>query len=376
MLSGGLDSGALAALGARRGPDPLPTYSLIFPDRPEIDERRWIDVVLGSGRFHPRFVPIRGPEALAQSGLRLATREHPADGYGHGRLDRLMAAAAADGVRGLLDGHGGDEVISSGIGRLGELAAGRRPLALWRATRGIAPLTGLSRGRLALAALAADAPGRLARAAARRLTRDEAGERRAWRRMVRDDLARRSGLVARAQAPRPAPAGATAEEARHLALLDPVALADGFESLARLARPHRVEPRFPFFDERVVAICLSRPAAEKLRDGQARALLRQAMAGLLPDAVRLRATKTDFRPVLAAELSGDRDGRLARLLGPGDHAVADFVDMGAFRALAGTIRAGGAEARDLAQAWRVLSLADWLSRLDEPNDLGGIGHEP
>jgi asparagine synthase (glutamine-hydrolysing) len=59
--------------------------------------------------------------------------------------------------------------------------------------------------------------------------------------------------------------------------------------------------RFPMLDPHLVAFVLGLPTSELNRDGQSRSLMRRAMSGILPEAVRLRPDKgAAFDPALAA----------------------------------------------------------------------------
>jgi asparagine synthase (glutamine-hydrolysing) len=52
-----------------------------------------------------------------------------------------------------------------------------------------------------------------------------------------------------------------------------------------------IETRFPFLDRRLVEFLMAIPLAQKLRPGQTRSLLRRALRGTLPEAVRKRRSK-------------------------------------------------------------------------------------
>jgi asparagine synthase (glutamine-hydrolysing) len=62
----------------------------------------------------------------------------------------------------------------------------------------------------------------------------------------------------------------------------------------RLSMAHGVEVRCPFLDFRVVSYALSIPAKSKIESGQTKYVLREAMRGLLPEAIRTRGLKTGF----------------------------------------------------------------------------------
>ena len=57
-----------------------------------------------------------------------------------------------------------------------------------------------------------------------------------------------------------------------------------------------IEPRYPFFDRRVIEFCLGLPEEQKFADGWPRVLLRRAMEGILPGKVQWRASKANLSP--------------------------------------------------------------------------------
>lgn len=63
-----------------------------------------------------------------------------------------------------------------------------------------------------------------------------------------------------------------------------------------------IDLAFPFLDRRVVELALAAPPELFVAGGRRRALLREAMQGLLPEAIRQRTTKTPFVPEHAAAM--------------------------------------------------------------------------
>jgi asparagine synthase (glutamine-hydrolysing) len=65
-------------------------------------------------------------------------------------------------------------------------------------------------------------------------------------------------------------------------------------SLGKLAAPFGLEPRYPFFDARLVEFCVALPASQKLSLGWNRIVMRRAMEGILPPEVQWRAGKNNL----------------------------------------------------------------------------------
>jgi asparagine synthase (glutamine-hydrolysing) len=89
-----------------------------------------------------------------------------------------------------------------------------------------------------------------------------------------------------------------------------------------------VESRLPFLDYRIIELGLALPESQKLRSGWGKWILRTAMAGELPDAIRLNPAKRGFDANESAwirsglgkamrERLHDAGGRIGRFLPPG-----------------------------------------------------------
>jgi asparagine synthase (glutamine-hydrolysing) len=57
-----------------------------------------------------------------------------------------------------------------------------------------------------------------------------------------------------------------------------------------------MEIRYPFYDQRLVEFCFALPPDQKLSDGWTRYVLRNSLAGVVPEEIRWRYSKADFRP--------------------------------------------------------------------------------
>lgn len=370
MLSGGLDSSSIACVAgpifAAEHARPLPTLSLVFDRTPAWSERKAIEAVLAGGGFEPHFEDGGDCAPFASIGQILAEQDglFAAPGLPFGR--HLYAAGAARGLRVLLDGHGGDEVVSHGAGRTQELAQAGRWLALGREVRGLARLHGGPWWPTYVAYLDRYARGRLG-AAWRRAT----GERRRrarhpasrWADFVNPEMAARTAIAERREALRSAEARIEAEEGgRHASAILSSRVAQSFEVLDKAAAAAGVEPRYPFWDKRLVELCLSLPDEQKLDGGWSRLVLRRAMEGILPASIQWRPDKLEFAPhIVRGMLGGDRARIEHALLADAD-AVGQYVSLPAVRDAYQRIadRKEAAHGRDIQAVWRAVVLSAWL----------------
>lgn len=379
LLSGGLDSSSLALLSVGPGapaPLPRPALSLRYGD-PAMDEGRYIEDVLrqSAGRLRPVFLPgEETPEELFDLDAQLDLHGQPVFGPGLVGNRRLYRAARAQGCTAVLDGHGGDEVIDGAFWNIMQVAeAGRWPLALSLAARQ-ARFTGGSVPESLAMLLAASGRrgfGRLGRWALRGMGPRNGPSPRDWRALVDPGLAEETRLAERARAETPE-ARALGDRSLpegmrlHAAMLTGANITAALEALDRTAQGTGISPRYPFFDHRVVELCIWQPDAAKIAGGRHRALLRAAMRGVLPESVRTRRDKTNFLATFWTNLRADPTGRLAGFrtdVGP----LRGWVDETVLRADAERLAQSAVPDSTTAfRLWRATWLAAWLERPPAP----------
>ncbi len=362
-LSGGLDSSSIAVVARDLLPArPFPVFCGQFAGmppavRPAIDERPYMDAVAATGGFDVHAVDVTdsGPFAdYDRVAWHLEDLFRTINLYMHWEL---LKRARGAGVRVFLDGADGDTTVSHGFERLTALAlagdwrAFARQITAFQGTsfstrhlvwtygvqtmqrrlrrhpgqalrgayhlRRIFGLSGRTLGRAFADALAPGAESALAREALRDA-------------FIRPDFARREEAWPRHRASRPPlfadPRHAHAHDLR--SPLYPLIL----EMADHTAGAWGVEMRYPFFDDDLVAYCLSLPAHQKLGGGETRHVLKNAMRGLLPEMVRTRSTKGNLKPAFDLALARDAAREVAPYLFAADLAVAPYVDVDAVRA--------------------------------------------
>lgn len=295
MLSGGMDSGSVVAVAAKllaeSGAGPLHTFSCLGPDPQTCIETRtaWA-TINGVPGLEPHVADHTKLEPYLDDLIRL-TKEIDEPFDGHMTLPRtayLMASRA--GMKVMMDGVGGDAVLSSS-GRLPRLIRAGKWLSAWEQAKGEAHF---SHGQ----------PWLFLRYGIRQAVVPDALRRiRRWRKLrnadhtpegnlLHHDLAERVNLAARRttflrhRSPVPLPqARQRAEAIVHTFQVV------GRERYDRVAATLRIEPRDPFYDQRVAELCLRLPEAQVGGGGWHKLILRRAMEGLLPDSVRWRVGK-------------------------------------------------------------------------------------
>lgn len=377
MLSGGLDSSSIAMVASRlqAGGDKLATFSLAFDPQSGMDERPFIEAVLARGDFAANFIPVNDHAPFSDFEAVLREQEGIFLATGLSVSRQLYPAAAGKSLRVILDGFGGDEVVSHGYGLLRELAQSGQWIALRRELRAFADTYGDNRDRLLLTFLTSYGPGRhlrpLVRAIARarsHLVRSgmDAPQTPAWRRFINKDFASRTDLFERIGAhARLSRETASSEAAYHRWLISSPGVAHGFEVLDKTAASAGIEPRYPFWDKRLVEFCVALPASEKLQQGWSRSILRRAMDGILPPVVQWRRDKVDFKANLVIGLLRHHRPLLDSVLVRDVDGIGEYVNLPELAAACERMAASPDAARgdEVQFIWRAISLALWLRDL-------------
>ena len=100
----------------------------------------------------------------------------------------------------------------------------------------------------------------------------------------------------------------------------------------RLSMAHGIEVRMPFMDWRLVTFVMSLPDTAKYEDGRTKAIARQALAGYMPDSIRLARRKVGFNSPMPEWLNGKLGGWAEGLLDTAHEEFDALVDRKALRA--------------------------------------------
>lgn len=308
MLSGGMDSGSVAALGAQvlkqQGAAPLATFSGATRD-PACIESRTIRFAQTIDHIDPHTIYL---EDMAEYGEELAhlTWESSEPFDGHMVIIRAVYMAARKaGHKVVLDGVGGDTTLHPDNMIAYHLRHGRIMQA-WREAAGERHFWGPSwptHRNFLTGARQAFMPQAL-RDLRHKIERGRIARRVDSKSLVAPSLADRIGLKER-RAQNKAHVGLRLDgrfdDRRKLALHPYIIM--GRERYDRVAAQQGIEPRDPFMDRRVIELCLSMPPEQMQQNGWAKFVLREAMAGLMPDGVRWRTGKQHVGGRFGTELA-------------------------------------------------------------------------
>ena len=100
-----------------------------------------------------------------------------------------------------------------------------------------------------------------------------------------------------------------------------------FEVMDQLSCDYLLATRQPFYDRRLVELCLSLPHVQKLSGGWTRMVLRRAMEGILPIENQWRPDKSNISPHFYYKLRGQERSLLLQTLVQVSPLIADYTDI-------------------------------------------------
>jgi asparagine synthase (glutamine-hydrolysing) len=331
-LSGGLDSSAIAVIAARALRETgrrLRVYSFLDRQRHDVqlpDETEFVQEVL---RQEPDIVW----QAVRRSATRIAIPRLDPDHHSvtpdYAPEAQACRLARDRGVQLILSGWGGDEGASfSGRGAMAELLMRGRLPTLVREIRALMEAQGAG----LLPTLRATifnylAPEWVSRALTRLTGRGPAAKAFTLQREFQGPKMR--ALFARSPQSRMLTWNARYNSLR---MLEAGHIAGKCERWAREGSRHGIAYAFPLLDRRVLEYALTLPSDYFLKGGVARAVFRDAMKGILPEAIRHRPSKYNPFPSNPIDRADLKDLFLERLdVFEASDFIHQWVDLGNLR---------------------------------------------
>jgi asparagine synthase (glutamine-hydrolysing) len=356
MLSGGVDSGAIAAAAGRlheRGDvaDPLRTYSWAFDALPSGDERSVSRLITDQYRLPVVDVPGNDAWTLMDYPAHGPDADDPFVDVYQVMLERTLAAAADDGVTSLMSGDRGDPLLGDAVfDHVGAWRAGRWTLVARE-----------------LRAHARWAKGQLGPTVRRHFLRpllEDAGilpaatydVGRVLPPYLNPHLAARTQLLEVIEAEMASPqvrgharAARFARVFRFRGLLDPV-------PQERLRARYGMTFADPWADRRLVAFVLATPPWRVQRPSEPKRLARLALHGIVPESTVRALGKVEGAPLFQRGLERAK-ATVADLLTDSRLEALGYADGAALRTTYDATLAGRPLRHDL---WWPLTLEMWL----------------
>ena len=374
MLSGGLDSTSIFVLARdlqnKKSQKPISSVSLVFDDLLEEDERPFIDCILGQGEADPHFVNAQEYDVISAIDRLVRIQGGPYAGIGAPILVQAIDRLEYLGFESVLDGHGGDEVISSpGAMRHFELANEGKWITLISEMRQL--LRHSEIGLSEMVGAFASHYGAKGRGVSARLVRKFYWKLKALNKaepttslLNPDWNTHDSASLADRIAKKWLGTSHENERSYQQFVLSGPLQSDAFERLHRLYRSRGIRAEFPFWDHKVVSYCLRVPSDQKLRNGVPRSLIRSAMGRRLPPMIANRISKFDFSDAHIRSYQSSIQKIQEYASSPG-HVAFDYVDHSVFSSAVLNLQHERIQIRKEAhrKVWTTLNLMLWFDMI-------------
>ncbi len=286
-LSGGLDSSSLAAVMSQLATNKIETFSAYF-DEEGFDERSYINEMLKDDKFIPNFISPK-PRSLIDEFERIVWhQDEPYSGASVFSQWKVMEAAKTKGIKVLLTGQGGDEILA-GYHKYYpyyflDLARDLKWDLLAREFNDLQPTNGLRRKIGSMAKIAGS------RMFSERMKRFFTGQLRQAPAFLKKDFLMTANVVDNGTSK--VFASFLDQELYDSMTISPLPALLHIDDRNSMA--HSVESRPPFLDHRLVEFVFSLPYELKISNGITKHILREALKDIVPHKIITRRDKKGF----------------------------------------------------------------------------------
>jgi len=369
VLSGGLDSSIVAALASRAVPSgaSVRSYSAIFPGA-DYDESGKVNELTSALEIESAIFQIDPQGTLALAADYTKRSAMPLSGAAALVDILVLAQAAKDGCEVVLDGQTGDEVLGYSPFLVADrLSRGRLLAALSLTDRwplGHPPTREQKLWFLKQCGVKGAAPYRLGQFVRSRHDWETLGPR--W---LLPSLRRRFVELDDMWSWKVGAAGPRWWRYLAATLVYGPHWEHRIDYLRHRAAAAGVVNESPLYDPDVIDYCLKLPPELAFdSDNLSRPLAREAMRGIIPDAVRMQREKAIFTPFCFDAITGADSAGIERLLTAPDAELAAYLDMEWMRQF---LRTGRPESPSESRTWgslvwRMAASEIWLRSLADP----------
>lgn len=146
----------------------------------------------------------------------------------------------------------------------------------------------------------------------------------------------------------------------HHYILEPFTHQHALEMEDKLNAIFSIEPRYPFYDKRLIEFCYAIPTEMKFKSGWNRYILRKSMENILPPEVQWRVKKTDLKPFFYRNFLLFGQEKMERFLFKNNEIIGDYVDLAEIEEIYNKYNLG-ISSSDLINLWLVTILFQWLN---------------
>jgi asparagine synthase (glutamine-hydrolysing) len=363
-LSGGLDSSSITAVAHDQlAPGrPLRTYSGVFDDSPDSDEREYIETLVDREGIDAEYVFLDDLSVLSDIDRAIEYHDEPVHNTMHYMKWEIARRANDDSVGVVLEGAHGDNAVDYGLGRLPELARTGRWRSLAHELRSMGEILDRPARAMFMELVVPHLVPRPVTQLRDRLRNQSPPEVQA-NPAIDTEFAARIGCRARHEEleQRGSVRSRSARKWQYRSLMDG-SMTSFLEANDITHAAFGLEPRYPFIDIRLIEFTLAIPPSQQLQDGWTRLILRRALDDVLPEKIQWRPWKTTMNQAFINAL-GAADSELAALVDDPE-LVEPYLDTAKLAELYEEFQTDP-DMRSARVLWHTISLANWLETARE-----------
>lgn len=323
-LSGGLDSSSVVCMAKEiyntksdsNGAN-LKTFSYVFQNFPESDERFYIDKVVEKGGIDPYYITGDEISPLGDYDMALSCFDQP---YFTPFLPLIISSFKKmheNNIRTFFSGHGGDSVIYAGNNFL-ELAYSLQCFKLIKEIKNSAKVMKFSASQKFINTITS---------LISRYLKDKFNDSYQFNKLYRNSILsqnfiEKNAIIDLVNSKRLE--GKYKLKENHYRLICNYNIRS-FEILDAISAYYNLVPVYPYFDKRLVEFCYSMPSEMKFRSWN-RYTQRMAMDGIIPPEVQWRVNKANLREFLTKNMLLFEKNSLDLMI-TNDEILGDYVDL-------------------------------------------------
>ena len=322
MLSGGIDSSSVSCMAnkinSEKSQEKIHCFSYIFDNYPSIDERYYIKKVVDKGGIESHFIRCDDIIPLNKIDDKLKHYDQPLSTYQIAVIHESRKIINEKGIRVLLTGEGGDQIVSQGTNYLGELLVTFQLKKLINNINYISNVRNVNKFKLFFNTIL-----RLIKYYMIRwpflyviLKKDDKILNKEF--FNRFNLNELDELEKYYFVPK--------SKMTHYHDIEIAQHQLGFEMLDQDSSIFCIDTRHPFYDKRLVEFCYAIPTEMKIKFGFGRYICRIAMDGILPEEIQWRPTKSRIGIVGVNNFLSEKK-ILERVIKDKEKLIKDYVDL-------------------------------------------------
>lgn len=357
-LSGGLDSSSVACMARtilsekkNRDSKIINTFSRIFDDIPECDERYYSKKVADMDGIKAHFINVDKISPLKNIKTILWQQDQPFYTPHMTKQIKSYSKIKENGIRILLSGQGGDEIVSIGKNYLRELLVTFQWKRLIREINGRSCNFNENKYKILLKRVIFPLLYPLKK-------QSRIFPQKSVNSILNKDFLKKLNIDEINYNNSLNNLNTITSKEYHYYSINYAYHEVTLGTIDRRVAGFNMEVRYPFYDKRLIEFCYALPTEMKLRFGWSKYILRLAMENILPPEIQWRPHKTDLSPSYKKNLFLFEKNTLKKVIYDDNELIKNYIDLETFKSIFKEYESGNKI--NSYEIWLVTLLSLWL----------------